>query len=647
MRTSAAACLRQVDDQALKYELERASESVATPDASVWAHLRSVAFAAVDGGELPADVEVPRYAGVRELLPVERVVPDPRDAYTGRGRTLTPSDAAGARSLGTEIHEDLRRRSEELSGLQSALDEAEAAVVSATEALAAATADLDRAEAAEEGLAEAKAEQSQAKRALLDRAEAAEEGLAEAKVAQSQAKRALHQAELARDGVKSSTESAQAAVDAVSEEYDAFLQWTQRIGGSVVVKLIDDVTKRSDAFRERHESLRAELKVTTPANDDLVSAQRALLRMWGVTLALWLAVLLGVGGTCLYLGQRQREDPRSLETLPETWVWVYENWYWVVLGLTVVALAVLWGANHTYYRANLRYLWAVQSEADARVRASEDVVHAGQEAARLRHLRTTLGDWASIIGWVLHHPHGTVEDLTRDIDTSVVETLPAAFAIARTSHEDEIPKQTIVQAVRLLHPPGWAATAFDHAYAVHQAHTVLEDPAGLIAADLDASGSTYGPRHELLQFWEGGTASGALTAEAVDELRQAVLDRQIVLLTRRVTRLGEYSTGAVVAEPEFFRGVATADTAFVGDMFTEAARVEGKQNVHRSVVWLPAVANGKGVNDSVRLQVGTESVATRVDISRLLTTDDLVMFKGGGPADAPPSVAGDDAVAWA
>ena len=146
MRTSAAACLRQVDDQAVKYELERASESVATPDAGAWAHLRSVAFAAVDGGELPADVEVPRYAGVRELLPVERVVPDPRDAYTGRGRTLTPSDAAGARSLGTEIHEDLRRRSEELSGLQSALDEAEAAVVSATEALAAATADMDRAD---------------------------------------------------------------------------------------------------------------------------------------------------------------------------------------------------------------------------------------------------------------------------------------------------------------------------------------------------------------------------------------------------------------------------------------------------------------------------------------------------------------------
>ena len=136
--------------------------------------------------------------------------------------------------------------------------------------------------------------------------------------------------------MKSSTESAQAAVDAVSEEYDAFLQWTQRIGGSVVVKLIDNVTKRSDAFREKHESLRAELKVTTPANDDLVSAQRALLRMWGVTLALWLAVLLGVGGTCLYLGQRGG-SPQSLETLPETWVWVYENWYWVVLGLAGAA----------------------------------------------------------------------------------------------------------------------------------------------------------------------------------------------------------------------------------------------------------------------------------------------------------------------
>ena len=71
-----------------------------------------------------------------------------------------------------------------------------------------------------------------------------------------------------------------------------------------------------------------------------------------------------------------------------------------------------------------------------------------------------------------------------------------------------------MQAVRLLHPPGWAATAFDHAYAVHKVHTLLEDPAGLIAADLDASGSTYGPRHELLQFWEGGTASSALTARS-------------------------------------------------------------------------------------------------------------------------------------
>ena len=621
MRNSAAAILRQVDDMAQREEVERAAESVATPDTSAWAHLRSVAFAAVDGGELPAEVEVPRYAGVREVLPVERVVPDPLDSYTGRGRTVKPSDAAGIRLLSTEIHEDLQRRSADLSRFQRALNEAETAIVDADEALGAATGDLEVAEAADEDLAEAKA-------------------------AKSRAKRALHKAELARDGARSSTERAQAAFDAVSAEYDAFLVWVERIQGSVVFRLIDDVAKRSDGFRERHEILRAALKVMTPESDDLVRAQRTLWRWWGVTVGLWLVLLLGVGVTYLFV-DRQGVDPRSLETVPEAMVWVYENWYRMLLGITVLTFAVLLWANHLYYRANRRYLWAVQSAAEGRLRASEDLVFTGREAARLRHLNPALADWASIIGWVIHHPYSAVEDLTHDIDASVVETLPAAFAIARVSHEDEIPTQTIVQAVRLLHPNGWAASAFDHAYAVHQVHTVSEDPAGLIAADLDEGDSAYGPRHALLQFWEGGSASKVLTAEAVDALRQAVLDRRIVLATRRVARLGEYSTGAVVSEPDFFRGVATADTAFVGDMFTESARVEGKQNVHRSAVWLPPIANGNGVDDCVRLHVGRESVAMRADITRLLTTEDLAMFRADRPADAKAIAAEGDAGEWA
>ena len=67
-------------------------------------------------------------------------------------------------------------------------------------------------------------------------------------------------------------------------------------------------------------------------------------------------------------------------------------------------------------------------------------------------------------------------------------------------------------------------------------------------------------------------------------------------------------------------------------MFTDSARVEGKQNVHRSIVWVPAVATDDAGDGSVRLQVGTESVALRADVSRLLTTDDLVLFGAGGGA---------------
>ena len=127
----------------------------------------------------------------------------------------------------------------------------------------------------------------------------------------------------------------------------------------------------------------------------------------------------------------------------------------------MAALAVLWWANHMYYRANRRYLWAVQSAADARVRASEDVVHTGQEAARLRHLDTALGDWADIIGWVLHHPHAGVDDLKRDMDASVVETLPAAFAIAHIAQEEEI---------RL-----WAAATQDKTTVAQQQGSKLND----------------------------------------------------------------------------------------------------------------------------------------------------------------------------
>ncbi|ACZ30408.1 hypothetical protein Xcel_1377 [Xylanimonas cellulosilytica DSM 15894] len=648
MQHSAERYLKQVDESAQKAELTRAAESVAMPDARAWAGLRSLLFAAVDGGELPNEIETPRFAGMREVLAPACVVPDPADVFEARGRVLNPVDPAAARALGAELFAAVHERLAVKEATEAELATAASALVAAEEADAASRAGLEGAQAAEEALqAEAKATPAAKAagkkksahggettltevpepRPIADRLKDAVAARVQAAAAAGKTDAALRKATTAHESADATATEAAAAFAEAEAAHQEFREWERRVGGSVLFKLVDDVVARRDDFRQRFATSRGGLVLSAPPNDDLERAQRSLVSAWRVTFAAWTLVGVVTALTWFLVWQG----------LLEAWepaVAIHDNWYWIMLGATFAVPIALALANHAYYRANRRFVWRVQVLAADRLKTSEDVVFFGREAARLDQLNTTLVDWASIIGWVLHHPHGAVEDMTRTIDEGVVDSLPASFAIARASDEDEIPKKTLAQAVRLLYPQGWAASAFDHAYEVHQAEALSVDPAGIIAADLDQSESEYGPRRELLRFWDTRAASRILTTEAVETLREAVRDEFIHLSTRRVARLGEFGTGADIDEPDFYRGVATASTAFVNDMFTQVARVEGKQEVHRSVVWLPAVADAREQEDTVLHAVGMQSVAVRADVSQRLAPTDLSMF-AAAPAAAP------------
>jgi hypothetical protein len=641
--------LQGVDERARRDELEREATSVAVPDPRAWGELRAVAFAAVDGGDLPTEVPTPRYAGMREILPAARVVPDPVDTYEHDGEPVAPTDP----TIGREVE---ARLDAVLMQWRTALDEADLAVERAQQALDAARAPQEPADPAHGGAAtepapesaavagadepasprpdadgtagaapetkdEVKARTKKGRRPGPQRPVPATDTVSEvaAKVtAVSAAEAELEAAERARDGIR-------LAHDAAGTERDRFLAWRGTAETSVLWRLLDDVAGRRDRFRGLHAQSREKLGVDVPPHEALVAAQERLVARWRVLLAAGLLVLVVAVLWLRFDGEPER----------------VVDWVGWVGGTVLVTLALVAAANHRFYRATRAYAWDVQSVADRRRQASEDVVYYGREAARLGQLYGTLVDWATVVGWVLHHPRGVVSPTASRLDDEVVDTFPAAFAVARTADEDDISRSTVVAAVQRLHPVGWARQCFDDAYEAHQHEQAREDEGGFIAPDLDTVASQYGPRSLFTEYWTSGSAADVLTAKAVAELREAVHEERITLPTRKVGRLGTHGDGALALEPDYYEAAAGRSPAFVAGMFVPSSRQARKHYVTRSAVWLPQVVAGQVAPDGVAQRRSTTDVAVRVDVSRRLDVDDLALFAQttdgvGGPAEDAP-----------
>jgi hypothetical protein len=385
--------------------------------------------------------------------------------------------------------------------------------------------------------------------------------------------------------------------------------WLRTVGSSVLWRLADDIGRRRFVFHEKQAAARQRFTTQAPPHDALVRSKRALIRWWCGTLAVWLVALV-VAAVALGGGA-------------DVEIWHWASWF---LGLTAAAAVLLGVGNHQFYKAVRRYGWDVRRLVEERQRASEESVFYGRESRRLDQLYATLTDWVTIVGWALHHPTSQVVTEADDVDDAVVDSFPAAFGVARTAADDDIPSGTVVQAVRRLHPVGWAATQFDQAYEEFRATLASDSDSGFIAADLDTLAGDYTPRRLLLDFWRGGDAASVLTHRAVDALRRAVHDELIVLPMRRVARTGDHSDDGSVPEPAFYEAATKSSPTFVTDGFTPAGMMARAHYVARSVAWTPRGVRAPAGQQTVEMFRAGANVALRADVSGLLALDHLRVF---------------------
>ncbi|MBD5785070.1 hypothetical protein IF650_02650 [Cellulosimicrobium terreum] len=404
---------------------------------------------------------------------------------------------------------------------------------------------------------------------------------------------------------------ADAAAEATTlgDERDRLDAWISGVETSVLWGLADDVGRRRFDHAEQQASARERMTTQAPPHEALVRAKKHLTAWWYGTLATWLLVV--VVAVAL------------LATNESTEIWDWVGW---LGGITVAAVALLAVGNHRFYQAVRAYEWDLTRLVEHRQRTSEEIIFHGREARRLGQLYSTLVDWVEVISWVLHHPTGTVVEHADDVDDDVVGTLPAAFGIARTAAEDDIPEGTVVQAVRRLHHAGWAARDFDHAYDSFRTTLASEGDSGFIAADLDTISGPFNPRRLLLKFYAEGTAASVITERAVETLRRIVHEEVIVLPTRRVTRLGPHTEDASMPEPAFYEAATRGATTFVADMFSPAGMTARKHYAARSAAWLPRLVSGSARVDGIESRPSGADVALRADVSQLLRLEELRLF---------------------
>ncbi|WP_251149789.1 hypothetical protein [Cellulosimicrobium sp. Marseille-Q4280] len=415
---------------------------------------------------------------------------------------------------------------------------------------------------------------------------------------------------------------AEARLERLGDERDRLDAWIGGAEQSVLWLLADDIGRRRFDYAGKQVAARERMTTEVPPHEALVRAKKRLTGWWYTICGTWLLALL-VAAALLAAGEST-----------EIWDWVA----WLG-GISVVAVVLLGVGNHRFYKAVRTYEWDLATTVQRRQRTSEEIIFYGRESRRLGQLYGTLVDWIAIISWVLHHPTGKVVEQADDVDDEVVGTLPAAFGVARTASEDDIPEGTVVQAVRRLHPVGWAAGDFDQAYDAFRSTLASDGDTGFIAADLDTIAGPFNPRRLLLKFFAEGEAATALTGRAVETLRRTVHDELIVLPTRRVTRLGPHTEDVSMPEPVFYEAATRSATTFVVDMFSPAGMTGRKHYAARSAAWLPRLARASGRVDGIESRPSGADVALRADVSDRLALEELRLFSRPTAQEARPKAA--------
>jgi len=577
LKEAASGWLARESSEAQRAAADREVEATAVPSPTTWADLRRFVFALNDGADLPEGFEEPTYAGVRELLPADHVAPRPATLRTQDGTELRSDDPVAVRTAVLELGRSITQQQELVQDLRRQLAEEEAAASLASNG---------------EEAPKARAAATDPPSPLRRRIEKQEKRLADLQAERSTVQRFLDTASVA-----------------------------------VTWRLADDVGRRTFALRARHRAT-VEQQPVAPPHEELVAAQRSLVRWWRITPLVWFVI---AGLAYVLLDQQDASVAGRI--------------LWLV-GLTLVAAALLVRANHRFYKAVRRYEWSVQVLIALRKSELDEYVYTAQEAARLDLLYEGLRSWSRIVAHVLHEQWVDVTTGDDGLSESVIDAFPAAMGVARPVRgEEAFPQATLVAAIRALHPRGWNTARFDLAYAEFSRVTPLDESGGYLAVDLDTLDSPLSPRSLLEDFWTSHRAAEVVTENATQILEERVDEDSIHLPVRTVVRIGAYSDGESVSEPAFFRPTAQDATSFVNDMFTAAGLQGTAHYTRRSRAWIPRVAGvsrGAAGSDRIRIDEASGSCAVRVDLSRTVGTGDLTLFAGSSAENAAPGAPDDD-----
>ena len=403
---------------------------------------------------------------------------------------------------------------------------------------------------------------------------------------------------------------------------EQFRTWLASQTPTVLTKLQDDLRERTAYCKLRRAELSRESQIEPPSPTRLIVRFSQLVNKWRVGFVVCLVLLAWQFAAWLgYL----TSAPDPIRTING---WFANHLPWT--SIATIGALIIWIAlaNLAYHRDIRSYASHVDIALRKRSELAQQRIYFNREQKRLEQLQTALSDWIQIIGYVLHHPFGDVAVATEVVTDPILDSLPAAFAVAEVNGDSSVRLRTVAQAIRLLYPKGWSKKAFEQANLAFQQDSLAVDSIGLVAADADYSGSRIGPRAELLRFWSSGRAAQALTEQAVGDVREAVIEGDLVLPTRAIKRIGEFATGKSLAESGFYLALTEPAPAFGLEHFTEGG-FNGEQYVDRSVLWLPRVAEILPETDAIRINTGGDNVALRVDLSSRLAPSDLKLFQFG------------------
>lgn len=566
-------------------------------NANGWTILRTIGLGLVDGGELPKDFPEPRTSGTREVLPPTKMVPAPGTFWvTLDGSQIGALEVRLARAYKLHLEELVITREEAVAESAAALEEAETVVTATQEKLDAFEEKLDELALREED--EPNPEQEKRHKRRLRALQAAFD---EAERRAAVASATLEQCVVERD--------------ATVIERDSFSRWL-RTSTSFMKGIAEGPVARGDEL-DAQEADDEALATQPPPRKALLRRELIVRVVWVIALVLWAIVVTIMCWVGIDAGDATED--------------ILER-----VGIaTGVAFLVITLANHAFYRAVQTYTRRLEELIAQTKSATSRRAHRATQRAYLSRQELALADWGQILAVFTHQPWTPQAPRVPEFPDEVIEALPAALGVAGLAEGARLPFHTTAAAATTVYTAGWLGKAMDTTMATFDASEVGART-GFSAVDSDTSDSPNGARGRFAEYLDDPTSRIPATDRAVAKLRGAINDGKVTIPARTVQRRGRFTDYQDVSEPHFFGAVASESINFAVDGFSPLGRLRRAHYVESAAAWLPPTANHEQDVPNLRRMPSSGSNAVRVDVSRRLSTDDLVLFGangGGGSVD--------------